>query len=155
MRGIAIALEPWAAGADEGEALGHAHFEEVNRGLDPRRPYKLDRRLLDMAADCGALQIITARRNGELLGYLMWTVQPDPESEGLFYAAQGPWFLKPGYPRVAQAMWDRSIDELRRLGAAFIIPYHRVQGRSANLGRFFRRRGAVHIKEVYQLWIGA
>lgn len=154
MRGIAVALEPWPSSADDGEALGVAHFNEVDGGIEPRRPYKLDRRLMDAADSVGALLIITARKDGVMLGYFTWTVQPDPESEGLLYADQGAWFLKPGYPKVALAMWRRSIEELRALGVKVIMPHHRMQGRGANLGRFFKRQGAVHIKEVYQMWIG-
>lgn len=151
MRSV-IALEPWEACADEADALGAIHFGEVN--ADGRRPYKLDRKLMTMLAFSGALIVITARLGSRLIGYALWSVEPDPESAGLLMSNQGPWFVEPGHPRVALSTWDRSIAELRRLGVKFVWPHYHEQGRGASLGKFYERQGAVHIKHVYQLWIG-
>lgn len=151
MRSV-IALEPWEACADEAQALGAAHFGEVND--DARRPYKLDRALMTMLAFSGALVVITARLGGTLIGYALWTVQRDPESSDLLIAEQGPWFVEPDHVGVGMATWKRSLAELKRVGVKMLNLHHHFQGRGSSLKRFYERQGGVHVKEVYQFWIG-
>lgn len=140
---------------DQAIRLGALHFEEVNRGLEPRRRFDLDCDLLTFCAASGSLRIITAQRSSALLGYFTWTIQPDIESKGLLVADQGAWFLAEGAGwSVARHMWDASLAELRALGVKMIWPHHHLQGRGARLERFFRAQGAKPHKIVYGLWIG-
>jgi hypothetical protein len=152
--GVVIGLEPFGSIWPECVKLGLEHFAEVG-DTDSRRPLDLDRGLLGAASAAGSLRIVTARRGGCLLGYLFWSVGPDPESRGLLQADQGAWYVAPGAPRsTAIRMYERSIAELRRLGVRLVYPHHRLAGRGAGLGKFFARRGAVPEKQVYSLWIG-
>lgn len=59
-----------------------------------------------------------------------------------------------GYPSVALKLWRRSLAELKMRGVQVVTPHHRQQGRGKGIGKFFERQGAVHVKSVYQLWIG-
>lgn len=154
MSDLVIALEPWAAFWPDAEVLANAHFDEVDGGVEPNRPFKLDLAMMGMADLMGTLKIITARVAGRMVGYLTWNVQFDVESEGLLIALQGAWFVAPGFPKVAVLLFDFSVKALRSMGVRCIFPHHRVQGRGANIGRFFKRRGAKKIQDGYCLWIG-
>lgn len=151
-----IAVEPWSAGwwADA-RPLAEAHFAEVDGGVEPRRQFKLDGRLMGLMQEAGALHLVTARSgNGDMVGYFTWQTTLDVESEGLLIAQQGAWYAWNGHFRLAVRMFDFSMEHLRSLGVQCIFPHHRMQGRGCNIGRFFRRRGAKLIQHTYCLWIG-
>lgn len=153
--GLQIEEEPWSARAwEEAEALAEVHFCETAGGVEPNRRFKMDRRLMALMHQQGALKIVTARQDGELVGYLTWQLGPDVESEGLLKADQGGWFVLPGYPRALVKMFDRSVELLRIAGVKVIYPHHPMQGRGARLGTFFERRGAKPMQTTYSLWIG-
>lgn len=155
MSDYTVALEPWSA-ALWAEMKPHveAHFEEVDGGVEPNRPFRLDLRLMQALADAGSLKAVIARLDGLLVGYLTWNITPDVESEGLLIAQQGGWYVAPGHPGVAARTFDVSVSELKARGVQCIFPHHRTQGRGARIGRFFMRRGAKHIQHTYSLWIG-
>jgi hypothetical protein len=149
-----LAMEPWASIWPEVNTLGTKHFEEVDGGVEPRRKFKIDTRLMEMMCNAGALKIIVAREAGKIIGYFTWQITPDVESAGLLIAQQGAWYVEPGYPKAAFALFKRSVKELKALGVQCIFPHHRVQGRGAHLGRFFQKQGAKEIQHTYVMWIG-
>lgn len=155
MPAFTLAIEAWPTIKDEFTALGAAHFDEVDGGVEPRRRYKLDHRLMGLAHSAGILRIMTARAAGRMIGYLAWQLMPDVESEGLSIAMMGPWYVKPGYPRAAFELFRCSVDDLRTQGVQCAFPHHRTQGRGDGLGRFFVKNGARKIQDSYIMWIGA
>lgn len=153
--GLQVVLEPWSdAFWSDAEALATAHFEEVDGGVEPKRPFKLDTGFMQRLYDGGVLKLFTARIDGRLVGYYTWNVTSDVESQGLLIAQQGAWYVAPGHPRIAGKMFDTAVSELRAIGVQCIFPHHRAQGRGAAIGRFFQRRGAKKIQDTYSLWIG-
>lgn len=151
----AIALEPWTDALwAEMKPPAEAHFGEVDGGVEPKRPFRLDLRAMQALADAGALKVVIARKAGELVGYYTWNVFPDVESEGLLIAQQGAWYVKPGHPRAAFDMFHVAVAELKALGVQCVYPHHRTQGRGAKIGKFFMRQGAKDIQRTYSLWIG-
>jgi len=152
---VSISVEPWGdTFAAEVDALARAHFAEVDGGVEPRRPYALDHALMAMIDHAGALLLVAARNGSKLVGYITWNITPDVESAGLTIAQQGAWYVVSGNPRVAVSLFDASISELKARGVQCAYPHHRAQGRGANLGRFFARRGALLTQHTYSLWIG-
>jgi hypothetical protein len=153
---IRLGVERWADVADEAEEIGAQHFAEVERGLDPRRRYKLDKRLMQALDAQNMILIVTARVNGALAGYFTWQITLDVESEGLIIAQQGAWFVRPEYARFSfgRELLKLSISELKVRGVKCIFPHHRMEGRGNRLGLLFRRLGAVLTQETYMLWIG-
>lgn len=150
-----IAVERWNdAFADEAEFLGAQHFAEVENGLDPRRRFKLSRRLMALLDQTGSSVIVTARFGGKLVGYCTWQCTEDVESEGLLIAQQGAWFVDRGHEGMGPALFRAAVAELRRRGVQCIFPHHRMQGRGTRLGLFFQRLGAVLTQQTYMLWIG-
>ncbi len=152
---ISIAVEPftsqwWA----EAKSLAESHFEEVDGGVEPRRRFELDEDIMTAMERAGVIKILVARDNGKIVGYYTWQIATDVESKGLLIAQQGAFYVEPGHPSVAHAMFERSVQELRALGVKCIFPHHRTQGRGDHLGRFFERRGAKKIQETYVMWIG-
>ena len=152
---FSIAIEPFSSEWwRDVKRLGEQHFEEVDGGIEPRRPFKLDENVMAALERIGAVKIFVARAAGKIIGYFTWQISHDVESEGLMIAQQGAFYVEPGNPKVAHALFERSVRDLRSMGVKCVFPHHRTQGRGSHLGRFFERRGAKKIQETYVLWIG-
>ncbi len=151
---VVVAVEPWGSLWPEFNELAKKHWTEVEVDTDKRREMKADAALLAKLQASNSLLCVTARQDGRLIGYLTWTLSPDPESAGLTIGDQGAWYVEEGHARVARRMYDRSIAEMKRVGVKCIYPHHRLNGRGHSLGKFFTRLGAVPEKQVYSLWIG-
>jgi hypothetical protein len=150
-----IKVETWSSDLwRDAKQSAESHFVEVDGGIEPNRKFVLDEDLMQNLQDAGLLLIVTARKNGQFIGYFTWQISPDIESKGLLIAQQGAWYVNPGHPRIAFKMFDKSVDELKRRGVKCIFPHHRTQGRGANIGKFFEKRGAKLIQHTYSLWIG-
>lgn len=157
MPDVVIAAEPWATAQPECRALQAAHFAEVEGPLAKLRPYRLNEALMQRAADAGMLHAIVARVDGVFAGYLTWTISDDPESMGMLKAEQGALYVDPAYAR--HRLMDRmvafSTPYLRARGVQCLFMHHRLLGRGARLGLWFRRRlRAIEIKHEYFVWIG-
>jgi hypothetical protein len=151
---VVIREEGWHSMAVEAEALGREHFKETDEGVEPRRPWKLNMKMMGQIYDAGVLSIMSARDGEKLVGYHFWTITPDVESDGLIIAQHGPWFVLPGYPGIGGKLLKESLPVLKARGVHVCYPHHRLQGRGARLGDFYRRLGAVEIQHTYSLWIG-
>lgn len=152
---LVVGLESWDIFWPDADALARKHWDEVDGGVEPRRRYAPDAAKMKAMNALGIMQIITARKAGELVAYATWNISPDVESMGLIIAQQGAWYASPGVPTAGYRVFEFSIAWLRSLGVQMIYPHHRTQGRGSDLGPFFRRWGAKHIQSTYSLWIGA
>jgi hypothetical protein len=151
--GVVIGPEPWDSVWPEVDALFAEHFAEVDGGDEPDRPYRLDEPTMRQANAIGQLRIVTARVDGALAGYCMWQISKDVESAGATFAEHGPWFVRPQFAALmlGPKLFDASLDDLHSLGVRMAYPHHRLRGRGAKLGAFFRRRGAIEIQHTYSL----
>jgi hypothetical protein len=151
---IVVCCEPWTDALYEQELhpLVEAHAREVAH--DAGAHFKLDLEIMRAIAAHGVLKVLVARRAGRAVGYLTWNLSRDVEAEGMLIAQQGGWYVAPGNWRAAVMLFDASIEVLRDAGVHRMFPHHRLQGRGAGLGRFFRRRGASEIQRTYCLQIG-
>lgn len=119
--------------------LCEAHYREA----DNVSRFEPDVALLQQLEASGVFRVMTARLNGKLIGYLMWSLTVNAESIGQRIADQGAWYVAPGAPAgIAAKMLRRSITELRAAGIGSIHLHHPVQGRGARLGTLFQRIGA-------------
>jgi hypothetical protein len=147
-----IGLEPLASLLPEAKALLAAHQAEVFPEELPGRPYEPDEALVGAAEARGACKIVTARANGRLVGYLLWTIGSDPESRGVLVGNQGPWFVERGRPGVGPRMLDWSLTRLLpAMGVRAVDLHHNLVGRGRGLGRTFQRLGAVPYQMKYSL----
>ena len=153
---IVIGSEPWDSVWPEIDGLFSEHFSEVEGDLAENRPYKLDEPVMREMCAAGMMRICTARVDGILAGYCMWQVTKDVESAGMLIAQHGPWFVRKSFAHLmlGPKLFDASIADLRSIGVKNAFPHHRLQGRGAKLGAFFRRRGAVETQRTYSLWLG-
>lgn len=157
MPGAQLKWEKWADCGDEILRLAGSHFAEVEGELAKKRPYDPDAAGLASLNSDGVLHLLTGREaSGRLVGYFTWNVYHDLESMHLIIALQGAWYVAESHrrTRLGVRLFDESLHHLRNLGVSNIFLHHRTQGAGANIGRFFRRRGATPMQVNYSLWIG-
>jgi hypothetical protein len=150
---VVIAWETWASAWPEGEALAKAHFSEVEGVLAEKRPCKIDEQAMIDAEKAGVLRVAGARVGGRLVGYCSWSLMPDIESKGLIVANQGAIYVDPRFAGLGYRMLTFSLPGLKMAGADYALMHHRMLGRGARLGVWFRRLKAVLIKHEYYLWL--
>lgn len=151
-----VGAETWDTFWPEAEPLGERHNREVNDGEQPAAPYRLDPALMRAACASGAVRIVSARVNGKLVGYLFWTIGPDPEAGGILQAIQGPLYVERGYAGFlfARRMWRLSKPWLQALGVKKVDFHHQLHGRGADMGAWFQHLGAAAYQKRYTMWIG-
>jgi hypothetical protein len=150
---VVFAWEPWASVWPEGEALAKAHFNEVEGMLAVKRPCRVNAPAMVEAERLGALRVVGARVLGRLVGYCTWTLMPDPESAGLIMANQGAIYVDPQFAGIGYRMVTFALPGLKAAGADYALMHHRMLGRGARLGVWFRRLKATLIKHEYYLWL--
>lgn len=149
-RFIRVGLEPWDSFWVDGESR-FAGDSLDTWGEFPGRPHKVNAAALAGEAAARRLIVVTARRNGKLVGYCLWHLGEALQSVGTKLARQGPLYAEPGHFAVAKRLLDFSLSVLPRLGFHSVELQHNEAGRSARLGREFSRRGARPMKRIWAL----
>lgn len=116
-------------------ALEHEEIKE-------ERPLEADWKTMRIINEQGNFRILVARVNGEMVGYLSFFIDFDIESYGTLIVNQAAWFVKKGYPMVGLRMYDKAMEEFKKMGVKFVYLHHTIHGRGSKLGRFFEKKGA-------------
>jgi hypothetical protein len=132
---------------EELDALGAAEYIEVE---DERRRVP-DWDSMKALNSAGIFQVLTARVDGRMVGYFSWLIDFDMESKGTLIVNQTAWYVEPGHPIIGVKMFDRAIEEFKRVGVEFAYLHHTVHGRGASIGRLFTKRGAELLGHTYKL----
>lgn len=143
-----LKLEKAADVWQEIDSLAKVEYDEVERGL---RPYGPDWESVKWLEQSGTLKILTARKNGRMIGYFTFMLDFDMESKGTLIANQCSWFVEEGHFGVAARMFKWAVKEWKRLGVKFAYLHNAQRGRGKTLGKFFTRIGAVHVSNTYAL----
>ncbi len=133
----------------DGHALRAEHAAEVGDregvSLDPN--VDLFKRL----EANGALQLLTARCNGRLVGYLAAIAAPSLEDRSLISSSQTKFFVSGDFrglgPRLERAM----VDLLRRKGVHEVLLRAGVRGSGSKLPALYRRIGASECGQLFHL----
>ena len=118
------------------------------------RPYQPDWMSMVTLENGGTYKTLIARKDGEMIGYLMWMIDFDIEARGILIVHQCAWFVKPGHFSVAARMFEWARAEWKRLGVKFVYLHNSERGRGQTIGKFFERQGAFHCSNTYVLPLG-
>jgi hypothetical protein len=99
----------------------------------------------------GALQIMTARCNGRMFGYLMSVIAPSLERSDLSTALQTLFFASPLIKGVGMRLQRESVKALIAKGVKQIDFHAGVRGSGPRLGTLYRRLGAAEYGQMYRL----
>jgi len=150
-----VRQEEWGAWLGrEIERLGKEFYSDPKNCVDPEhRPFDFDRELFMQLATAGFVKIVTARRDAELVGCMLWTVQKNIESKRCLIASPI-WYVKKTAPwKTAWDLWCFSLEMLGDLGVHAVFPQHNVGDKG--LERFFTGWGAKPVQVIYYKWTGS
>lgn len=145
-RGVTFQLEAvpdcWA---EMCELFGE-HYQEIafykDIALEP------DAGVYERLAAAGAIRVYTVRDGGNLVGYAMFLVRPNPHYRSSLTAVQDVLYLKPAYRRGRTGVTLIRVAETRLRAEGVQVVYHHVK-RSNKVGRLLARMGYELVDEVY------
>lgn len=139
-------IDRWYAGAT---VLFREHMSQTGQDIEDwsRKNLPLGRRL-DAA---GAMQIMTARSNGRMFGYVMSIIGPSLDDPNALVAQQMPIFADPSCPGLGMKLQRASIAALRRKGITEVLGRAGTRGSGPKSGVMYRRLGFQDAGQMYRL----
>jgi hypothetical protein len=108
--------------------------------------------LLRKLGQMGAMQVITARSNGRMLGYLMTIVGPSLDAEDRTEALHLPFFVSKDCPGgIGMKLQRAALDRLREKGVADVFARAGNRGAGPRLGIMYRRLGYEEFSTMHRL----
>jgi hypothetical protein len=148
-------VERWSEFYPDCLPLFAEHDLEVGE-CDPRMPLDPDVSTCEALDKAGVLQILTAREEGNLVGYCIFSIAHSLQSRKILCGTQSLYFVTKSHRGILSLrLYDEAIRHLKARGVQNIYPHHYLRGDSPRLKKFFERRGAVEVQHEYSLWIGA
>lgn len=146
--GFVFQDEPFDIWYRDAVPLFRDHMAQTGQGIEDwsRKNIPLGRRL----DDAGAMQIITARSNGRMFGYLMAIMSPTLDDPAALMANHLPVFASPGCPGLGMKLQRASIEALRAKGVTEVFGRAGVRGSGPRLGAVYRRLGFEDAGHLYR-----
>jgi len=111
--------------------------------------------LMEKLGDIGAMQIMSAKCNGRMFGYLMTIISPSLTGENKVSASNLTFFADESAPGLGIKLQRAAINALRNKGVREIFWEAGDRGSGPRLGSLYRRLGAVEHGRTYRLAMGA
>jgi hypothetical protein len=102
-------------------------------------------------ANIGAMQIITARSNGRMFGYLMTILGPSMTRPGVTIGSQGTFYADPTMPGLGLKLQRASIAALKARNVDHVFMQDGVRGSGGRINAIYRRIGAEIDGQAYRL----
>jgi len=97
------------------------------------------------------MQIVTARSNGRMFGYLMTILCPSLESTTIRSAIHTAFFASSEFPGLGLKLQRAALPPLRRRGVSEVFFRAGPRGSGPRTGVLYQRLGAAHDGEIYRL----
>jgi hypothetical protein len=147
--GVTFQVERFATSYAEAGHLLSEHLVQTDQSPDDYLRKNLP--LLARLDDLGALQILTARSNGRMFGYLVTVVSPSLDSPDKIEAQHTIFFASPAIRNLGMRLQRASLAFLRERGVTEVIMRAGHRGAGPRLGTFYRRLGAEEFGQLYRL----
>lgn len=153
MRHADIQEETWESFYRDGQALFREHYAEV--GEVHNLPYEPNFELASRMYDLGMLQIMTARHAGEMVGYLVFQIEPCFESKNVKRGIQTIFFVKPQFRgNLGLRLHAASRKALTENGIRLLTLRSGIRGVGERQEVLFKRLGARNDGHMFSLVIG-
>jgi hypothetical protein len=147
--GLTIQTEPFEIFLRDGVSLFAEHSTLVGEApssyLEKNLPLH---RAIDQA---GNMQVVTARQNGRMFGYLMTIEAPSFEREGERTAVQTARFASPEFPGLGLKLMRAALRVSKARGIAEVFMRSGVRGSGDRVSSIYRRCGASEDGQMFRL----
>ena len=133
----------------EAEHLFDAHLILVGEAPGDWRDKNLS--LMSKLYDMGCMQIMTARSNGRMFGYLMTLISPSLTSENVTSGTNTTFYADPSMPGLGVKLQRAALSAMKRRGVSEVFMEAGTRGDGPRIGSLFKRLGAAPHGEVYRL----
>lgn len=99
----------------------------------------------------GNLQVMTARCNGRMFGYLMTLTSPSLEDANRITAVHTTFYAAPEFPGLGMKLQRAALARLREIGVDEVYFRAGPRGNGPKMGALYRRLGAVSDGDLYRL----
>jgi hypothetical protein len=148
--GVTLQVEPFETFLRDSLPLIGDHLVSV--GEQPESVWTKNLPLMQTISDMGNMQIVTARANGRVFGYLMTIVSPSLEAENVRTAIQTTFYASPSMPGLGMKLQRYSLQKLREIGRADDVVFRAgVRGSGPNISSMYKRLGASPDGELYRI----
>lgn len=151
--GMTFQQEPFRSFYAEAKPLFEEHLVQTEQSPDAHGLKNLA--LLEMMDDMGALQVMTARSNGRMFGYLMSAIGPSLDSPKVTQAWHTIFFASPDCRGLGMKLQRAALQALRNRGVDEVLMRAGVRGSGPRLGTIYKRLGAEDFGRVYRLELEA
>lgn len=152
--GIVIQEESFPVFWRDAEALMAQHGEAIGKGSDHYQHMNIP--VMERIARAGAVQVMTARLNGRMMGYLTAILVPSLSVCDELLATQLSFFVGPDAAgmQLGRRLQRAAVDRARQRGAAKMYMRAGVLGSGKRLGALYKRMGARDFGQLYELDLG-
>lgn len=147
--GMTFQLEPYDMWIRDAEALFEQHCIVI--GEEPCAWRRKNLPLMKQLYDRGVMQIMTARSNGRMFGYLMTILSPSLAYRDMLSGTNTTFFASPEFPGLGLKLQRAVIRSLKERGAGEMFFEAGKRGDGPRLGAMYRRLGAVEHGQVFRM----
>lgn len=147
--GITFQTEPFDQWLRDAKPLIENHLVLVNEPPDNWKGKNLG--LMQDLYDIGAMQIMTARCNGKMFGYLMTLLSPSLVSDKLKSATNTTFYASPDVPGLGMKLQRAALKALRERGVDEVFFEAGKRGSGPRISMLYERLGAQEHGTAYRL----
>lgn len=147
--GITFQQEPFDAWFRDAQSLISEHLVQVDEAPDNAMSKNLA--LMDALDKMGNMQIVTARSNGRMFGYLMTVLSPSLESPGLKSSVHTTFFASKECPGLGIKLQREALIGLKERGIDEVFMRAGPRGSGPKMGALYQRLGAEKDGELFRL----
>jgi hypothetical protein len=147
--GLAIAEEPLKTLMRDAKGLIESHATVVEDA--PEDAWTKNYDLMFKMEELGSLQVLVARSNGRVFGYLLTVIGPSMEANDRTTATHTAFYASPDFPGVGRKLKLAAHDILRDKGVHEVMLRAGVRGDGPRLGSLYRRLGAVDHGQLFKI----
>lgn len=147
--GVVIQREPFNVFLRDGQELFKQHCTEVGELPDQWQQKNIP--LMGMLDEQGLLQVMVARSNGRVFGYLMTMITPSLVDKGLTSATHSTFYADPSFPGLGLKLQRAANTSLKLGGVDEVFMQTGTRGAGDRLDVLYERLGAENVGQFYRL----
>jgi hypothetical protein len=152
--GMTIDREDFDTWFRDAAPLFREHMITTGQDVDDYKTKNIP--LLRRLDTMGAIQIMAARSNGRMFGYLMSVIGPSLDARDRLEALHLPFFVSKDCPGgIGMKLQRAALDALRARGVSEVFGRAGIRGAGPRLGAVYRRLGFTEIGSMHQLDLSA